>query len=236
MLLKISTDLLPKFKGFCSSAELIMLFVYMKCRFSLSYRELEEMMQIRGATVDHSTLQRWVKRFAKLISERVRTRKRPVNGSWRMDETYIKLNGKWIYLYRAVDSQGYTIDFLLRAKRDAVAAKAFFRKAIKSNGRPTKVTVDKSGSNKAALDHCNKNVADEERIEIRQIKYLNNIIEQDHRFIKKRTRPTLGFKSFGSARATIEGIESVRMIQKGQINGQTANNSSFGNFVSLMAA
>ena len=236
MILKISQELLPKFKNFCSSPELIMLFVYMKCRFSLSYRDLEEMMQMRGALIDHATLQRWVRRFSRLISDRVRTRKKPVNGSWRMDETYIKLNGKWVYLYRAVDKEGNTIDFLLRAKRDAEAAKAFFRKAIKENGRPKKVTVDKSGSNKAALDFCNKDVSEKEKIEIRQIKYLNNIIEQDHRFIKKRTRPTLGFKNFHSAKATIAGIESVRMIQKGQIIGQTANNSSYRNFVSLMVA
>ena len=191
------------------------MFVYMKCRFSLSYRDLEEMMQIRGAVIDHSTLQRWVRRFARLITDRVRARKKPVSGSWRMDETYIKLNGKWTYLYRAVDKEGNTIDFLLRTKRDANAAKAFFKKAIKHNGRPEKVTVDKSGSNKAALDHCNRDISENEKIEIRQIKYLNNIIEQDHRFIKKRTKPALGFKCFYSASATIGGIENVRMIQKG---------------------
>jgi len=236
MLLKISKELLPKFKSFCSSPELIMMFVYMKIRFSLSYRDLEEMMQIRGALIDHSTLQRWVRRFARLISDRVRARKKPVNGSWRMDETYIKLNGKWVYLYRAVDKEGNTIDFLLRAKRDASAAKAFLKKAIKHNDRPEKVTVDKSGSNKAALDYCNQDISKNEKIEIRQIKYLNNIIEQDHRFIKKRTKLTLGFKCFHSAQATIGGIESVRMIQKGQITGQTKNQSSFINFANLMAA
>jgi transposase-like protein len=208
----------------------------MKCRFTLSYRDLEEMMQIRGAVIDHSTLQRWVRRFARLISDKVRSRRKPVNGSWRMDETYIKLNGKWVYLYRAVDKEGNTIDFLLRAKRDAVAAKAFFKKAIKHNGRPEKVTVDKSGSNKAALDYCNQDLSENEKIQIRQIKYLNNIIEQDHRFIKKRTKPTLGFKYFHSARETISGIESVRVIQKGQITGQTKNQSSFKNFVNLMVA
>ena len=152
-----------------------------------------------------------------------------------MDETYIKLNGKWVYLYRAVDKEGNTIDFLLRAKRDAVAAKAFFRKAFKENGRPDKVTVDKSGSNKAALDYFNKDVQKEEEIEVRQIKYLNNIVEQDHRFIKKRTRPTLGFKNFYAAKETISGIENIRMIQKGQILGQSACQSSFNNFASLMA-
>jgi putative transposase len=207
----------------------------MKCRFSLSYRELEEMMMIRGSMVDHSTLQRWVKRFVSLIDSRVRARKKPVKGSWRMDETYIKLNGKWVYLYRAVDKEGDTVDFLLRAKRDAMAAKAFFRKAFKENGRPDKVTVDKSGSNKAALDSFNKDVAEEEKIEIRQIKYLNNICEQDHRFIKKRTRPMLGFKNFHSAKATISGIENIRMIQKGQIIAQKASQFAFSNFAALMA-
>ena len=207
----------------------------MKCRFSLSYRELEEMMIMRGVSVDHSTLQRWVKRFTRLIDKRVRARKKPVNGSWRMDETYIKLNGNWVYLYRAVDKEGNTIDFLLRAKRDAVAAKAFFKKAFKQHGRPDKVTVDKSGSNKAALDACNNNVDENTKIKIRQIKYLNNIVEQDHRFIKKRTRPMLGFKNFHSASVTITGIENVRMIQKGQIQGCDSANSAFQNFSALMA-
>jgi transposase-like protein len=207
----------------------------MKGRFSLSYRELEEMMMIRGAEIDHSTLQRWVKRFVSLIDKRVRQRKKPTNGSWRMDETYINLNGKWVYLYRAVDKEGNTIDFLLRAKRDTMAAKAFFRKAFKENGRPDKVTIDKSGSNKAALEAFNKDATDEDKIEVRQIKYLNNIAEQDHRFIKKRTRPMLGFKNFYSAKETLSGIENIRMIQKGQIIGQSASHSAFSNFVSLMA-
>jgi len=234
-MLTISSALLPKFKGFCSSPSVILLFVYMKCRFSLSYRDLEEMMMIRGAQIDHATLQRWVRRFVSLIDRRVRQRKKPVKGSWRMDETYIKLNGTWVYLYRAVDKEGNTIDFLLRAKRDAVAAKAFFRKTFKENGRPDKVTIDKSGSNKAALDSFNKGVPKEQEIEIRQVKYLNNIVEQDHRFIKRRTRPMLGFKNFYSAKETISGIENIRMIQKGQILDQKASQSSFNNFVNLMA-
>lgn len=234
-MLTISPSLIHHFKGFCSSPSVIMLFVYMKCRFSLSYRDLEEMMTIRGANIDHATLQRWVKRFVCLIDKRVRQRKKPTNGSWRMDETYIKLNGKWVYLYRAVDKFGGTIDFLLRARRDAVAAKAFFRKAFKENGRPDKVTVDRSGSNKAAIDSFNEGLLEDEQVEVRQKKYLNNIVEQDHRFIKKRTRSMLGFKNFYSAKETISGIENIRMIQKGQIIGQNASQSSFNNFVNLMA-
>ena len=196
---------------------------------------MEEMMSIRGARIDHSTVQRWVKRFTFLIDTRVRKRKRSINSSWRMDETYIRLNGKWVYLYRAVDKYGWTIDFLLRARRDGVAAKAFFRKAFKNNGMPEKVTVDKSGSNKCALDYFNAKLEEKAQYEIRQIKYLNNIIEQDHRFVKKRTNPMLGFKNFHSAQATIKGIENIRMIQKGQLTGQNKNQNSFHNFVELMA-
>ena len=213
-----------------------MLFVYMKCRFSLSYRDLEEMASIRGATIDHATLQRWVIKFVSLIDMQVRKYKKPVGSSWRMDETYIKVNGVWVYLYRAVDSLGNTIEFLLRKHRDAVAAKAFFRKAFRNNGRPEKVTIDKSGSNISALTSANKDLPADNQIEVRQVKYLNNIIEQDHRFIKKRTKPMLGFKSFRSAKITIAGIENIRIIQKGQIIGSDNKVSTFENFKMLMAS
>ena len=231
----ISPKLLKYFKGFCSSPEIIMLFVYMKCRFSLSYRDLEEMASIRGATIDHATLQRWVIKFVSLIDMQVRKYKKPVGSSWRMDETYIKVNGVWVYLYRAVDSLGNTIEFLLRKHRDAVA-KAFFRKAFRNNGRPEKVTIDKSGSNISALTSANKDLPADNQIEVRQVKYLNNIIEQDHRFIKKRTKPMLGFKSFRSAKITIAGIENIRIIQKGQIIGSDNKVSTFENFKMLMAS
>ena len=153
-----------------------------------------------------------------------------------MDETYVKLNGNWIYLYRAVDSLGSTIEFLLRKHRDADAAKAFFRKAFKYNGLPEKVTIDKSGSNISALKAANKTQPEDQQIEIRQVKYLNNIVEQDHRFIKKRTKPMLGFKSFRSAKINITGIENIRIIQKGQLIASNNNLSTFENFKMLMAA
>lgn len=211
-MLKISPSLLPHFKGFCSSPSVIMLFVYMKCRLSLSYRDVEEMMMIRGASTDHATLQRWVKRFVHLIDARVCKRKQPVNGSWRMDETYIKLNGKWVYLYRAIDKFDDTIDFFLRVKRDAVAAKAFLKKAFRENGAPDKVNIDKSESSQAARGSFNKDRPEDEQIEVRQNKHLNNIVEKNQRLIKKRTRPMLGFKNFFSAKETISGIENIRMI------------------------
>ena len=232
----ITPKLLKHFKGFCSCPEIIMIFVYMKCRFSLSYRELEEMAYIKGVAIDHSTLQRWAMKFVPLIDKQVRKRKKPVNSSWRMDETYIKVNGKWVYLYRAVDSQGWTIEFLLRKYRDKAAAKAFFRKAFKKNKRPDKIVIDKSGSNISALTSHNDNFEKDEQVKILQNKYLNNIIEQDHRFIKKRTRPMLGFKNFQSAKITISGIENIRMIQKGQIIKSDSQQYAFENFKILMAS
>ncbi|CAH2560232.1 IS6 family transposase [Cardinium endosymbiont of Oedothorax gibbosus] len=232
----ISPELLPYFKGYCSSSEVILLFVYMKCRFSLSYRDLEEMMRMRGAKVDHSTLQRWVIKFVPLIDKAVRKRKRPVGSSWRMDETYVKLNGKWIYLYRAVDRYGDTVDFFLSEHRDKSSTLSFFRKAITENNIPKKVVIDKSGSNKAALDAINTDLDQDHTIQILQNKYLNNRVEQDHRFIKKRIKPMLGFKNFYSASITISGIENIRMIQKGQVRGAKNHLSTFENFAILMAA
>ena len=142
----------------------------------------------------------------------------------------------WVYLYRAVDSLGNRIEFLLRKHRDAEAAKGFWRKAFKYNGHREKVTIDKSGSNISTLKAANKELAKDKQIEARQVKYLNNIVEQDHRFIKKRTKPMLGFKSFRSAKITITGIENIRIIQKGQLIASNNNLSTFENFKMLMAA
>jgi len=233
----ISPQLQPYFKGFSFPADIILTAVYMKCRFSLSYRDIEELCEMRGVNLDHATIQRWVIRFIPLLDKRFRQRKKPVSASWRMDETYIKIRGKWKYLYRAVDKYGDTIDFLLRAKRDKVAAKAFFKKAIRENGKPEKVNIDKSGSNTYALEDINTEYKDnkEEKIEIRQNKYINNRIEGDHRFIKRIVRPMLGFKSFLSAKITITGIEIVNMIRKKQINKNESHNN-FQTFASLIVA
>ena len=174
--------------------------------YALSYRNIEELMLERGVSVDHSTVNRWVIRYSpELETEFRKNHKKKTGSSWRMNETYVRVKGQWCYLYRAVDKSGETIDFMLSKKRDKKAAKAFFDKAIGSCGMPEKVTIDKSGSNLSALNEINKSKLENEKIEIRQIKYLNNIVEQDHRFIKKITRPTLGFKSFESADETIRG-------------------------------
>lgn len=149
---------------------------------------------------------------------------------------YIKINSAWFYLYRAVDSLGNTIEFVLRKHRDTSAAKAFFRRPFKYNDHPKKVTIDKSGSNISALQAINEKLVQDKQIEVRQIKYLNDIIEQDHRFIKKRTKPMLGFKSLHLAKITITGIENIRIIQKGQILGYNDRVTTFDNFKMLMAS
>jgi len=184
--------------------------------YALSLRNLEEMMAERGIVVDHSTLHRWVIRLATVLDKTFRRHKRSVGRRWHMDETYIKIKGQWKYLYRAVDTAGQTVDFLLTARRDAAAALRFFRKAIRHHGEPEVVTIDKSGANTAALAILNAGKPEEETITIRQSKYLNNLIEQDHRNIKRRIRPMLGFKSFRRAQTILAGIELVHMIRKGQ--------------------
>ena len=148
--------------------------------YALSYRNTEELMLERGVSVDHSTINRWVIRYSpELESEFRKNHKRKPGRSWRMDETYIRVKGQWCYLYRAVDKSGETIDFMLSKKHDTKAAKAFFDKAIGSCGMLEKVTIDKSGSKLAGLNEINKSKSESEKIEIRQIKYLNNIAEQD---------------------------------------------------------
>ncbi|WP_168787970.1 IS6 family transposase [Paraburkholderia aromaticivorans] len=183
--------------------------------YALSLRNLEEMMAERGIAVDHSTVHRWAIKLLPVLDKAFRCRKRSVGRSWRVDETYIKVKGQWKYLYRAVDKDGNTIDFLLRAHRDKTAARRYFEKSIAQNGVPATMTIDKSGANLAALEAIN---ADREApIKIRQSKYLNNLVEQDHRAIKRRTRPMLGFKTFRCARILLAGIELMHMITKGQM-------------------
>ena len=192
--------------------EVILVCIRWYVAYPLSCRHLEEMMEERGVSVDHSTVSRWAIRFLPLLEKIFRKYRHPIGGSWRMDETYIKVKGAWKYLYRAVDRNGKTIDFLLMAKRDKAAAKRFFDKAMQANGVPEKVTMDKSGANKAAIDEIS--VKREIPIVVRQVKYLNNIVEQDHRAVKRITKPMLGFKSFQSAKNILVGIELMHMIRK----------------------
>ena len=204
--------------------------------YALSLRNLEEMMVERGIIVDHSTLHRWVIRLVPLLDKAFRRHKRTVGRRWRMDETYIKIKGQWKYLYRAVDTAGQTVDFLLTARRDAAAALRFFRKAIRHHGEPEVVTIDKSGANTAALTTLNANKPEEERMTIRQSKNLNNLVEQDHRNIKRRIRPMLGFKSFRRAQTLLAGIELLQMIRKGQLQHPAGDRLSPAEQFYLLAA
>jgi putative transposase len=173
------------------------------------------MMQECGVFVDHFSINRWAIRFLPLLEKVFRQHKRSVGVSWRLDETFIKVEGDWKNLYRAVDKQGKTVDFLLTAQRDKAAAIRFFDKAMKISGVPEKVTMDKSGANTAAMDEIN--ARGEMLIIVRQVKYLNNIVEQDHRAVKRVTKPMLNFKSFQSAKCVLTGIELMHMIRKGQL-------------------
>jgi putative transposase len=203
------------FKGSQFEREIILWGVRWYVAYPISYRQLEEMMGERGVAVDHSTLNRWVIKYAPEVEKQFRRRQRPVGRSWRLDETYVRIKGKWAYLYRAVDKEGQTIDFLLTPHRDRDAAEAFLHKAIRSQGLPEKITIDKSGSNTAAIRRYNK--THKTAIVMRHSKYLNNLVEQDHRAVKRLTHPMLGFKSFWAACCTIAGVEVMHAIRKGQL-------------------
>lgn len=223
------------FKGRHFKKAIILMSVRWYVAYALSYRNIEELMAERGMKVDHATINRWVIKYAPLLeAEFTRRHKRNVGSSWRMDETYIKVKGNWCYLYRAVDKSGETIDFMLSKKRDELAAKRFFTKAISRSGQPEKVTIDKSGANNAALKFINKTLTHSEKIEIRQIKYLNNIVEQDHRLVKRIVKPMMGFKAFYSAHATLIGIEPHHMLRKQQ-HSNAANLAVFEQFYALAA-
>ena len=196
--------------------------------YPLSLRHIEEMMSERGVVVDHTTVHRWAIKILPVLATVLRRRKRPVGASWRMDETYILVGGQWKYLYRAGD----TIDFLLCAHRDCAAARRFFERAMDLHGVPDKITIDKSGASTATIVGM---LADSGAdIEMRQSKYLNNIVEQDHRAIKRIMRPMLGFQNFRCARALLAGIETMHMIKKGQLDGfKDQASSSADQFYSL---
>lgn len=207
------------FKGRQFAAEVILWAVRWYLMFPISYRDLELMLQDRGFSVDHTTIFRWIQTYAVALEKRIRPHLCMSNGSWRVDETYVKIKGRWTYLYRAVDSRGQTVDFLLSAKRNAAAAKRFFRKALTQphTVNPRTITVDKNPAYPKAIAEM-KQAGELWRFSrLRQVKYLNNIVEQDHRRVKRLTRPGLGFGRFWTARRTLAGFEAMAMIRKGQV-------------------
>jgi len=203
------------FKGAHFPADIILMGVRWYVAYPFSYRHVEALLEERGVPIDHATIQRWVVQYSPLLEEAFHRRKRPVWVSWRLDETYIKVQGQWYSLCRAGDKHGQTIDLLLTEHRDKEAALRLLTKAIRRTGLPEKMTIDGSDANEAAIKSSNEEHGT--TIIIRQVKYLNNIVEQEHRGVKRVTRPMLGCKAFDAAQDTLVGIELMHMIKKKQM-------------------
>ena len=204
--------------------EVILLAIGWYLRFSLSYRDVEELLAERGLSVDHVTVWRWVQRYAPELERRLRRHLKPTNDSWRVDETYVRVKGKWVYLYRAVDSSGATIDFLLSAKRDAATAKRFLSKALggENHPEPRVINSDKHAAYPPAIAMLQAAGDLADNSQHRPVQYLNNVLEQDHRAIKRRINASQHFRSFWCARRTIAGYEAIHMIRKARRTGSAA--------------
>jgi transposase, IS6 family len=223
-MLLLASSVCGLFKWRQFEPEVILLAIGWYLRFSLSYRDVEELLAERGLLVDHVTVWRWVQRYAPELERRLRRHLKPTNDSWRVDETYVRVKGKWVYLYRAVDSSGATIDFLLSAKRDAAAGRRFLTKALAGENHPAPrvINTDKHAAYPPAVAGLQSagNLAD--NCQHRPAQYLNNVLEQDHRAIKRRVRSSQHFRSFWGAWRTIAGYEAIHMIRKGQAYGSAA--------------
>ena len=187
-------------------------------RYSLSFRDVEELLRERGLEADHTTIWRWVQRYGPELEERLRRHLKPTNKSWRVDETYVRVKGRWCHLYRAIDSTGATINFVLSGLRDAATAKRLFRKALTdpSHPQPRVINTDQARLYGSAISGVKKAGLLRRRCRHRPVQYLNNILEQDHRAIKRRVKAKQGFREFQAARRTIQGYEAMHMIRKGQ--------------------
>jgi transposase-like protein len=206
------------FRGRHFDHQIVVLCVRWYLSYKLSYRDLVAMMGERGIRLAHTTILRWVQHYTPEFQKRWNRFARTPGASWRMDETYIRVKGEWMYLYRAVDKAGKTVDFYLSRKRDVNAAKAFLRKAMKEQRVPAKITLDAYAASHRAIADLKKSQELPKRVKVRCSKYLNNIVEQDHRRIKHRLRPMLGLKSFRTAVVVIGGIELAEKIKKQQFN------------------
>ena len=213
------------FKWRQTEPKLILCAVRWYLRYSLSLRDVEELLAERGLAADHTTIWRWVQRYAPELELRLRRHLKPTNKSWRVDETYLKVKGRWCYLYRAIDSAGATIDFLLSTQRDRDAAKRLFRNALNdpSHPQPRVINTDLAPIYGSSIPALKKEGLLRQRCRHRPVQYLNNILEQDHRAIKRRVNAKQGFRDFGSARRTIRGYEAMHMIRKGQARWVGAN-------------
>jgi transposase-like protein len=221
----------------------ILLCVRWYLAYNLSLRNLEEMMAERGIAVDHATIHRWIVRYPPELLDRFNLRKRAVSRKWHVDETYIKVCCQWMYLYRAIDSNGDTVEFWFSEKRDLTAAKRFLHKAFMQHSRPDRIVIDGSQTNREAILACDvtDRLQDRSRrqlkpVRISQSAYLNNCIEQDHRRIKQRVRAMLGFQIFSTARVILSGIEMIHMMRKQQAKYACSRRSSLAEQFDLLAA
>jgi transposase, IS6 family len=207
------------FKGRHFEPEIILLCVRRYLLIRADLRNLEEIMAERNVQVDHVTIWRWIQCYAPELSRRCRPELRWTNGSWRVDETYLRVAGQWTYLYRAVDSTGDTIDFLLSLKRAADAAKRFFQKALRSqnHSRPRVINVDKNPAYPKAVEDLKQARELGQRCRCRPIRYLNNVVEQDHRAINDALEPCRTSARSTARGERFRGVEAVNMIRKGQI-------------------
>ena len=207
------------FKWRQTAPELILCAVRWYLRYSLSLRDVEELLAERGLAADHTTIWRWVQRYGPELEQRLRGHLKPTNRSWRVDETYIRVQGRWCYLYRAIDSSGATIDFLLSAVRDAAAAQRLFRQALSepAHPQPRIINTDKAALYGAAIPAVKAAGILVRRCRHRPVQYLNNILEQDHRAIKRRVKAKQGFRAFDAAHRTLAGYEAIHMLRKGQV-------------------
>jgi transposase, IS6 family len=206
------------FKGRQTEPVFILCAVRWYLPYSLSLRNVEELLVERGLEADHTTICRWVQRYGPELDRRLRRHLKPTNKSWRVDETYVRVKGRWCYLYRAIDSSGATIDFLLSALRDAAAAKRLFRQALSdtSHPQPRVINTDEAAICKSAIPAMKQEGTLRRRCKHRPVQYLNNVLEQDHRAIKRRMKAKQGFREFQAAQRTIQGYEAMHMIGKGQ--------------------
>jgi len=213
------------FKWRQTAPELILCAVRWYLRYSLSLRDVEELLAERGLVADHTTIWRWVQRYGPGVKQRLCRQLKPTNKSWRVDETYIRVKGRWCYLYRAIDSKGATIDFLLSALRNAAAAKRLFRQAFSdpSHPQPRVINTDQARLYGSAIAEMKEEGTLHRRCRHRPVQYLNNILEQDHRAIKRRVKAKQSFREFRAARRTIAGYEAIHMIRKGQARWVSAD-------------
>jgi transposase, IS6 family len=202
-------------------ADIILCAVRGYLRYALSYRDVEELLRERGVSVDPTTICRWGQRYAPDLDKRCRPHLTMTNASYRVDETYIKSKKPWYYLYRAVDSTGATLDFMLSATRDADAAERFFRQVLQASHTrtPRVITVDQHAAYPPAFDALQQDGPLPETCLLRPCKYLNNVLAQDHRFVKRRVKPGLGFGAFDTAQRPIQGYEAMHRLRKGQHHG-----------------